>query len=169
MAGGTFGLRRPASWPRTLLAGIAIAGTYQFFSIGLLVPLLHRLTGAALDLSQFASLRGSLAYLALWPTVSWTLAAFAEEMAYRGYLLNRLADLFGNRRLAWGVGLVVSALFFGLSHIYQGITGVLETFVFGAVMAWLYLVTRRNLWLPIIVHGANDTIGFTLIFFGLYP
>ena len=163
------GLSRPARWRHTLLAGIAIGAIYQLFSIGIVVPLLYRLTDTAPDLSQFASLRGNLANLLLWLTLSWSLAAFGEEMAYRGYVLNRLADLFGNSQLGWAVGLGASALFFGLGHIYQGIAGVLETFVFGAFLACLYLVTKRNLWLPIIVHGVNDTIGFGLIFFGLYP
>jgi membrane protease YdiL (CAAX protease family) len=163
------GMSRPVDWRRTLLAGTGIGALYQLFSIGILVPVLYRLTNTPLDLSQFASLRGNLTDLLLWLAISWSLAAFGEEMAYRGYLFNRLVDLLGNNRLGWGIGIVVSALLFGLGHIYQGITGVLETCVFGAVMACLYLATKRNLWLPIIVHGVNDTVGFVLIFSGLYP
>jgi membrane protease YdiL (CAAX protease family) len=48
------------------------------------------------------------------------------------------------------------------------VTGILETFLFACVMAGLYLAGRRNLWLPVIAHGVYDTVGFVLIFLGLY-
>jgi uncharacterized protein len=163
------GLNRPANWRRTIAAGIGFSVIYQLFSIGILVPVLYRLTDTTLDLSQFDPLRGNFAVLALWLIVSWTIAAFVEEMTYRGYVLNRLADLFGNNKFGWGLGVIISSVFFGLGHMYQGLAGVLETFVFGTVIACLYLGDKRNLWLPIIFHGMVDTIGIMLIFLGLYP
>jgi uncharacterized protein len=163
------GMHPPANWWRTILAGFGISAIYQLFSIGILVPVLHRLTNTNLDLSQFDSLRGNFATLAILLIVSWTIAAFGEEMAYRGYVLNRLADLFGNSQFSWGIGVMISSVLFGLGHIYQGVVGVIETFVFGTVAACLYLASKRNLWLPILFHGMNDTIGILLIFLGLYP
>jgi uncharacterized protein len=165
----SIGLSRPVNWRRTIAAGIGFSVLYQLFSIGILVPVLYRLTDTTLDLSQFDPLRGNFAILALWLIVSWTIAAFVEEMTYRGYVLNRLADLFGNNKLGWGFGVIISSVFFGLGHMYQGLAGVLETFVFGTVMACLYLADKRNLWLPIIFHGMVDTIGIMLIFLGLFP
>lgn len=163
------GMNQPSSWGRTLLAGLGISAIYQLFSISMLVPVLHRITNTTIDLSQFDSLHGDFAILVVWLIVSWTLAAFGEEMAYRGYFLNRLADLFGKNQLGWGIGVIISSALFGVGHIYQGVVGVIETFIFGTVMACLYLASKRNLWLPILVHGMNDTIGFLLIFLGLYP
>ena len=163
------GMNRPLSWRNTILTGIGIGVLYQLFSIFVLVPVLHRLTNTTLDLSSFESLRGNAAQLALWLAVSWTFAAFGEEMAYRGYLFNRLTDLLGNNTIGWGVGALITSILFGLGHAYQGLSGVLETFVSGVVMVLLYILSRRNLWLPIIVHGVIDTFGFLLIFFNLYP
>ncbi|MEW6086589.1 MAG: CPBP family intramembrane glutamic endopeptidase [Chloroflexota bacterium] len=163
------GLKRPADWRKTWLLGISLGVGYQAFSIGILVPVLYRITGEAPDLAQFASLRGNLSLLGVSLIVSWTLAAFGEEMVYRGYLLNRLADLFGRSAAGWGISLCLSALLFGLAHEYQGITGVLETTISACVMAGLYLAAKRNLWLPIIFHGVVDSIGFLLIYLGLYP
>ena len=163
------GMNRPLSWRNTILTGIGIGVLYQLFSIFVLVPVLHRLTNTTLDLSSFESLRGNVAQLALWLAVSWTFAAFGEEMAYRGYLFNRLTDLLGDNKIGWGVGALITSILFGLGHAYQGLSGVLETFVTGVVMVLLYILSKRNLWLPIIVHGVIDTFGFLLIFFNLYP
>lgn len=163
------GLTRPAHWGKTLLAGIGLSLVYQLFSIGLLVPLLHRLTHTTLDLSQFDAVRGSVGNLLVWLVIVWVLAAFGEEMVYRGYLLNRLADLWGQTQFGWGASVLISSLLFGSVHLYQGLAGVVETFVFGMVLAALYTLTKRNLWLPIIFHGMVDTIGFLLIFLGLIP
>ena len=163
------GMDRPSHWGRTILAGVGISVVYQLFSISILVTVLQRLTGAELDLSQFEALRGNWTILLVALITSWTLAAFGEEMAYRGYVLNRLADLFGGSRLGWAIGVLVSSAIFGFGHLYQGATGIIETFISGIFLACLYLATKRNLWLPIIVHGMIDTIGFLLIFLGLYP
>lgn len=163
------GMSRPLNWRNTILAGVGIGILYQLFSIGVLIPVLHRLTNTSLDLNNFEALPGNVAQLAFWLLVGWTFAAFGEEMAYRGYLLNRFADLFGRTNFGWGIGIVISSIFFGLAHSYQGINGVIETFIFGVVTTCLYIISKRNLWLPIIVHGVIDTVGFLLIFFNLYP
>ena len=100
--------------------------------------------------------------------VSWTEAAFIEEMFFRGYLFNRITDLVGNEKLGIIVALFTTSLVFGAAHAYQGITGMVDTFLGGLVLGLLYLHARRNLWLPILTHGIIDTVGFLLIFFGLY-
>jgi membrane protease YdiL (CAAX protease family) len=57
---------------------------------------------------------------------------------------------------------------FGVAHAYQSVTGVLDTALAGMVLGLLYLFSGRNLWLPILTHGIIDTIGFLLIYAGLY-
>ncbi len=165
----TIGLSAPPSWLKTWILGIGLGVLYQLFSLGILVPILHRLTGEPLNLAQLAPLRGNFVLLAISLIASWTVAAFGEEMVFRGFIFNRLADLFGNNIAGWGVALIGSALLFGFGHRYQGLTGIFETMISGAAYAGLYLATKRNLWLSIIVHGIVDTVGFGLIFLGLYP
>jgi len=163
------GLSRPTSWLRTIGIGALVGLVYQAVSIWLVVPLLHQLTNEPLDLSQVTTVHNNVSLLILWLTVSWTIGAFGEEMVYRGYLLNRVADLLRHSRVSWVIGLIGSSVLFGIGHSYQGITGILETFVFGCVMAGLYLTGRRNLWLLVIAHGVYDTAALVLIFLGLYP
>jgi len=99
----------------------------------------------------------------------WTLAAFGEEMAYRGYVLERAAALGRHSPAAYVVALVVVSLLFGLGHFYQGPAGVIGSTVSGLCFGGLYLGSGRNLWLPILAHGLTDTIALGLVYFGLVP
>lgn len=161
------GLKRPVSWIRTLLIAGAVAFIYQALSIFIMIPLLHQITGEAIDLTQFAAVRNNLPIFLVGILLSWTLAAFGEELVFRGYLLNRLAGLFISRPIGQIVGLLVSALLFGLGHSYQGQVGAMENFLVGLLLGIVYLSSSNNLWLPIFAHGLIDTIGFTLLFFGM--
>ncbi|MGE0039687.1 MAG: CPBP family intramembrane glutamic endopeptidase [Vicinamibacterales bacterium] len=164
------GLRRPASWPRALAAGIAVGVGFQVLSLYVLEPAVAFLTTGALpDVSVFRPLVGQPVQLAFWITMSWTLAAFVEEMVFRGWLLTRAAELASPSPAAWVVALVVSSAFFGAAHLYQGWSGILTTGLNGAVFAGAYLLSGRNLWVPIIAHGMADTLGFTMIYLGVYP
>jgi membrane protease YdiL (CAAX protease family) len=163
------GLRRPTSWRSTLLLGVGIGIGYQYFSLYVSEPLIARLTGNLPDVSQFAPLIGNTFFLFLSLIASWTLAAFGEELVFRGYLMNRLADLVGANREGWLISLMVVSTLFGITHLYQGMSGIMVITLHGLLLGALYLATGRNLWIPIIAHGVNDTVGFILIFLGKYP
>jgi len=162
------GLRRPERWLPTIGLALIVGICYQMLDILVIAPVLERLTGEALDLSIFKALQGNQLLLMVFLAVSWTEAAFIEEMFFRGYLFNRITDLVGNEKLGILVALFGTSLVFGAAHAYQGITGMVDTFLGGLVLGLLYLFARRNLWLPILTHGIIDTVGFLLIFFKLY-
>ncbi len=160
------GLRRPDSLWKTIGLALSVAAIYQALDILIIGPLLQRLTGQAIDLTQFDNLRGSLVYLCAYIIISWTLAALLEEMFFRGYLFNRVNDFAGKGRAGIIIALLVSSVIFGAGHFYQGITGVFDTLIAGFVLGLLYLAGKRNLWLPILTHGFIDSIGFLLIYLG---
>ena len=161
------GLKRPARILATIGFAILIGCGYQALDTWIIAPLLQRITGEAINLSQFSLLRGNSTALAFFLLVTWTEAAFIEEMIFRGYLLNRLLDLTGGTRLGITIALVGNAILFGLIHTYQGLTGVLDTALAGILLAMLYIISRRNLWITILTHGVIDTVGFVLLFLGL--
>ena len=94
------GLARPVAWQRTIaigiLGGIGIELMELFVTQPLLVKLFHKMP----NLSQLDGLRGSWKLLLLGLALAWTLAAFGEEMVYRGYLMNRVAGMFRNPKVA---------------------------------------------------------------------
>ena len=162
------GLRRPTSWPRIILAGVGLALAGTFLGERVFSPLLFRLTGQAPPpVVELALLRGNLLYFLILLIGIWLLAALGEEMVYRGYVLNRLADLFGRSMAGWGIGLVASSLMFGLGHGLNNLAFLPGIILLGLLEGGLYLASRRNLWLPVVFHGTWDTIFLTLTFLGL--
>lgn len=160
----TLGFRRPDRWGTTVGTALAAAIALQLLSEFVIEPL----TGRP-DLSDFHSLVGNLPASLGMLALVWTIAAFGEEMAYRGYVLNRAAALGHYSSSAYGVAMIVVSLLFGIGHFYQGLAGVIGSTVSGLFFGFLYLKAGRNLWLPILAHGFSDTIGLALIYFGIAP
>jgi len=163
------GLTRNRSWPLTLALGIAAGLLMEGFELFVSQPLLIRLTGKQPDFSDFQALHGNLKLLSLGLAFTWTLAAFGEEMAWRGYLMNRVAGLGRHTRRSWFVSLIVVNMAFGYAHSNQGVTGILDEGLMGVLLGLFYLGTGCNLSVPIISHGVADTVDMFLIFLGKYP
>lgn len=165
MVWGDLGFRSPQNWQNTILLGVALGVGVQGLVIIVVGPIVRQITGMEQDLHLFENMaNGNFRALLGWLAVSWTLAAFGEEMVYRGYLLNRLGDLTGFTTLGWAISLLAVAAFFGMVHAYQGASGILLAGFSGLVQGLAYLATKRNLWVSIICHGVTDTAGFILIY-----
>ena len=70
-----------------------------------------------------------------WLGIIWTFAAFGEEIGYRGYLLNRAADVGGRSKTAYWAGVLVVAVLFGYGHYYKGPSGIVDSGMAG-LLAW---------------------------------
>jgi uncharacterized protein len=121
------------------------------------------------DLSDLRPLVGNPNLLLAALLLTWSLAAFGEELVYRGYLMNRVADLFAPTRTAWTLSLVLTSILFGFGHYDQGAIGQIENVIGGCLLAVFYLLCGRKLAVPIVAHGVQDTIDVLLIFLGKYP
>ncbi len=163
------GLERFRNWKTTIALGIVAGVLLECFELFVSQPLLVKFLHKQPDLEVFHNLNGNLEMTLIFIALAWTLAAFGEEMVYRGYLMNRVADLFNRTRPAWIISLIVVHVGFGLAHAYQGWTGIIDEGLMGLLLGIIYLRTGRNLSVPIIAHGIGDTIDFLLIFLGRYP
>jgi membrane protease YdiL (CAAX protease family) len=163
------GFTRYRTWATTLLLGIACGIGLELFDLLGKQPLLTRLLGKPPDLSGFPAVRGNLRLALVMIGLVWLLAAFGEELVYRGYLMNRVADLGRGTRTAWIVSLLLISGLFGFAHYQQGLTGIIEEGSDGLILGLMYLASRRNLAIPIVAHGVCDTIDIALLFLGKYP
>lgn len=130
---------------------------------GFVMPALNHLTGTKQDLGVFADLEGDLPMLLMLLVASWTLAAFGEEVAYRGYIYTRVGDVLGGSGVGLAGGVLVSSALFGLAHTEQGVIGVMLTFLDALYFSALRL-RFETLWASVLAHGFSNTIGVCTFF-----
>jgi len=163
------GLARPKSWPKTILMALgALAAVIAAFFVVQII--LMNIPGLALppsDQSDYNPLAGNLPMFLILVTAAWTSVAFGEEMLFRAFLTVNLAGVFGEFKARWPLALAGSSLLFGLAHFSWGPAGMIETFIMGFVLGFIYLRSGRNLWITIIAHALANTIKFSLIFAGV--
>lgn len=161
----TLGFKRLKSWVR--MAGFAFLVVFllQLFNVGVVMPVMNRLTGTVIDTSAYATLKGNIGQLAVLLAFSWTLAALGEEIAFRGYIQKLLTSLFGINLPGVWLNVILSSLLFGLLHTEQGIIGVVIATLGGLVFSWLKYKYDNNLWAAILGHGFYNSIGVIVFFF----
>lgn len=106
------------------------------------------------------------------------LASFIEELIFRGFMFGQLYR-YGKVGFIWAV--MVSAVLFGIGHLYQGhdmmsaLMAFGVTFIGGVFFSWIYVRWSYNLWAPIGLHilmnlawimfpteGAHSAVGTVL-------
>lgn len=132
-----FGIRRPR------LRDVGQATLFYLALLGAFLPL-----GAAATLLPEDTLRElmpgtawSFSRLEMLPAVAVAMLAvgYREELFFRSYMITRLEQfgLGGFRAVA------LSTLLFSVGHAYQGVAGLIVSFVIGALFGALYLRTRN--------------------------
>jgi membrane protease YdiL (CAAX protease family) len=89
------------------------------------------------------------------------LIAVGQEELTRVFLLSRMWKLGAAAGWRW-FGVVLSAVLFGLGHIYQGPAGMVSAGISGLIMAIYYLAFGR-LWPMIFAHYMHDALQFVYI------
>lgn len=157
----TIGLRKPPSWLK--LVGQVLLVLVGTILVGALVSKgLGSLLGAPeVDRSRFEAIEGNLMMFLWWALVGWVVGGFAEEMIFRGFLLNRVEALLADKRFATVFAVLFQAFFFGLIHFYnRGLVPALTIAAVAITLAAFYLRFGRNLWPLILAHGTIDTLSF---------
>jgi membrane protease YdiL (CAAX protease family) len=93
-----------------------------------------------------------------WVLLSLSAALF-EEICFRGFIISKLKNMSGS----YWVGALAGALAFSMGHLYQGITGVFLTFVYGMLFAGLF-IARKSVFPCIVAHFLQDIIILFAVF-----
>lgn len=159
------GFRRPASWLRVL--GLALGAAALRIAAGALVEwALRSYWPPVVAPAEADAITGSLRTALLMLLLVWTFAAFGEEVAYRGYLVTRAADVGGRTAAAYWAAVVLVAVLFGYGHFYKGPTGIVDSALSGLILGAAYLLSGRVLWTSVFAHGFIDTFGVVALYFG---
>ena len=163
------GLQGVTTIRRTVIIGLSFGILFSILQMFAIAPIVSHFFHTAPVPGQpgTPSLRNDVLGYIYGLIISWSSAGFAEEMIFRGYLLNRLADLFGHRFWGWTIALFVQAAVFGSAHAYENLDGMIVVGIYGVMIGLLYFGSRRNLWVCAITHALTDTITFTLQFLGI--
>jgi uncharacterized protein len=90
-------------------------------------------------------LKGNIGLVLERMAISILVVGFVEEFIFRGFIMSRLANIFGGSRIAWAVALIGQAALFGFSHGYQQLYGMVLTGSIGLFLGGVYLIAGRNL------------------------
>jgi hypothetical protein len=152
---------------KTLLIAICIGLGFGFLDNFIIEPVITKLSGAAPDLSSYKAVTGNLMGLIGMLALGWIVGGLFEEFFFRGYLFNRIQSIVHNQLLFRTIAILLTSIVFCFAHTYQGIGGILDTFLFSVVLGVLYFLFGRNVWYLILIHGFYDTVGIFRLYFGM--
>jgi membrane protease YdiL (CAAX protease family) len=160
------GFKRPQSWSRIVLIALGAAALRLLLGGLVIEPFASHFWPPIKGPAEVNEIRGHLTAVLMYLPIVWGFAGFGEEIGYRGYLLNKLAEALGRTRTADVIALLASAVLFGFGHYYKGPAGILDSGVAGAILGSVYLLSGRNLWACILTHGFIDTVGVFAAYLG---
>jgi membrane protease YdiL (CAAX protease family) len=159
MRWGDLGMRRPSRPLRLFWQVPVVLVAWLAASFGAVTLVGHYLPSPDTS-ARFGHLAGNLPATVRWIAIGWLTGGFAEEMIFRGFVLNRLEALLPRGARGSVVAVLLQAFVFGAAHVFnRGLFGLLVLGTVGAVLGTFYLVFGRNLWPTILAHGLGNTLG----------
>jgi membrane protease YdiL (CAAX protease family) len=148
----SIGFRRP-SWKGILFGILAaiVLTAIQVIQFAVIIPMFHLSTAAIMARQQ------AILDTPYWYRVELVLrAAFTEEVLFRGYLIEKVRQLFKSTALA----VIVSVAAFTYAHLGPwGPVQLIAVSAGGLVFALLY-VWRKDLPSNMLAHFLSDAAGF---------
>lgn len=98
------------------------------------------------------------------------MVGIAEELMFRGVLLNLCLDFFGENSVsAIKKSIIISSSIFGVFHIFNVLIGAnlygsiiqaINAIVIGIILSSVYVRCGKNIWPCIVLHGIHDLVSF---------
>lgn len=148
---------------KTILRGLLLAIAI-FVIIDICVQPFLEIYFGTIDLSSIEEIRGNFSSFLILFIIMWIFAAFGEELLFSGYYMKHLAQLLGNSNNAWFISAIVLSIYFGISHNYQGTSGMIAVGLSSTIFFFTFYKNRMNLALLVFAHGFYDSIGLLLIY-----
>lgn len=152
-----YGTLKPMGFERKRLLSTILWASGLYISILLIgiyfKPVLEEFFNQKTGYSSYGTLKGNFVSVSnLWAKAMVS-AAFGQEVFYRGYLFLILLKLIGEKPISKIIAILVTAIFFGVVHNNQGVVGIINITVVGALFGIVYLVSLKNLLATILAHA----------------
>jgi len=151
---------------RAFYIGGAVGVLYAVFNFYLLGPFITHLGFKHPNLSDFAYLKHNMVSYLLLILLAAVLVIPFEEIAFRGFILNRLKNIFGDKGSVFSASGIMASILFALYHWQEGWGAVIAIFIFALVITAVYRYFKGNLWYPIFFHIGYDVFMLTMIWLG---
>ncbi len=163
----SIGFNANQTWSKLILTcliiGIVIEISFQI----IINPILENVTNSKIDLSAYDNLRGNIPTYLFMILVGWIVGGFIEEILFRGFLITRISSYFKPILFGDIIGVLITSLAFGYSHMYQNWSGVFSTSLIAIVFGIIYLKSGKNILYPIFAHGFVNMTALTIIYLDL--
>jgi membrane protease YdiL (CAAX protease family) len=159
------GFRRPErAWTVPLwVLGILVA----FVAGQTLLPMLisRFVELPAPDLSRYDNVYHNLPAALIMLLALPLTASIPEEIIYRGFLMDRVNQMFGWNARGTVLAVILPALLFASAHFQWGVGGMAMTTVIGIVWGTAFVLCGRNLWIVILAHSAGHVLLVIQLYF----
>lgn len=156
----SLGFRVPRRWGAAIAGGIAVGGILKVFLKAVVMPIF----GAPDRNAPYQFLVGNTAALPGMLAIVLFSAGVAEEIFFRAYLFERLGRVLGGSRASLAAIVVLTTSLFALAHYQgQGVPGVEQAAVTGAVFALMF-ARWKQIWIVMIAHASFDVAAVMLIY-----
>ena len=153
----TAGIINPApaaSFPLQVLISAAIAAAF----INIAVEYLEAALPITIKTKKLPKVKPAAIYCGSFNLInlcSIVAAAALEEFVFRQYMIGGLLDTLSVSPFA---AVLLSAVFYGMNHVYFGVFAVLQKFSSGLVFSLLFVFGGGNILLCIICHALQNLI-----------
>ncbi|WP_436515366.1 CPBP family intramembrane glutamic endopeptidase [Ekhidna sp. To15] len=152
------GLTAPKSWLKTIVIAIGLAILIFVIRAYFIEDWIHTLFPYPKNIEAVTPDTNEPANIIGWIFLMLFFAAIPEELVWRGFLIPQLAFVFGSKKWAWLISILLVSVFFGFAHSYQGPAGIASTAVGGLAYGLVYYFDGRSLWKVIIVHWLVNSL-----------
>lgn len=157
------GLQAPDSWPRVIIWGIVAGLVLKLAVQAVVMPYL----GGPMFNSSYQYVQGDLPAAVRESFLTIALTSFAQEIVYRGFLLNRAQAFYGSGVFMKMLMVLGTAAIFGVLHMQEGPTGIAQAALLGGLFTAIYFLNGQRLWLLVFMHAAFDIAAVWMIYLGL--
>ena len=162
----SLGFSKPKNIVKLIGLSLLLALAISILSYVIFLPVILKITGVPLSIGVFEQVRNNSSALFISLIIGWFVGGIMEETIFRGFMISKSIKYL-KPKIGATIGVIFSSILFGSLHSYQGISGQILIGFTGLILAIIYLISKRNLWLNILTHGLVNTISMIVLYFDL--